>query len=95
MGYTHRYNLKIIVNRGITEGLFIIIPLWQLKKRKKNKRKFPPVPKTKGGVPLKYVRGAKNPKKREAEIKRTAKLYREGKLTPAMMKKIDEQRRKG
>ena len=65
------------------------------KKKKKNKRKFPPVPKTKGGVPLKYVRGAKNPKKREAEIKRTAKLYREGKLTPAMMKKIDEQRRKG
>ena len=65
------------------------------KKKKKHKRKFPPVPKTKGGVPLKYVRGAKNPKKREAEIKRTAKLYREGKLTPAMMKKIDEQRRKG
>ena len=65
------------------------------KKKKKNKRKFPPVPKTKGGVPLKYVRGAKNPKKREAEIKRTAKLYRAGKLTPAMMKKIDEQRRKG
>ena len=65
------------------------------KKKIKNKRKFPPVPKTKGGVPLKYVRGAKNPKKREAEIKRTAKLYREGKLTPAMMKKIDEQRRKG
>ena len=65
------------------------------KKKKKNKRKFPPAPKTKGGVPLKYVRGAKNPKKREAEIKRTAKLYREGKLTPAMMKKIDEQRRKG
>ena len=37
------------------------------------KRKFAKVPKTKGGV--KYVRGAKNPKKREAEIKRTAKLY--------------------
>tara|TARA_R100001015_G_C4439625_1_gene33710 strand:- start:58 stop:273 length:216 start_codon:yes stop_codon:yes gene_type:complete len=65
------------------------------KKKKKTKRKFPPVPKTKGGVPVKYVKGAKNPKKREAEIKRTAKLYREGKLTPAMMKKIDEQRRKG
>ena len=65
------------------------------KKKKKNKRKFPPVPKTKGGVPLKYVRGAKNPKKREAEIKRTAKLYRAGKLPPAMMKKIDEQRRTG
>ena len=38
------------------------------------KRKFPKVPKTKKGVPLKYVRGAKNPKAREAEIKRTAKL---------------------
>ena len=34
-------------------------------------------------------------KAREAEIKRTAKLYREGKLTPAMMKKIDRERRKG
>ena len=33
--------------------------------------------------------------KREAEIKRTAKLYRQGKLTPAMMKKIDRDRRKG
>jgi hypothetical protein len=53
------------------------------------------VPKTKGGVPQKYVRGAKNPKAREAEIKKTAKLYREGKLTPAMMKKIDRERRKG
>ena len=39
--------------------------------------------------------GLKNPKAREAEIKRTAKLYREGKLTPAMMKKIDRDRRKG
>ena len=38
------------------------------------KRKFAKVPKTKSGVPKKYVRGAKNPKKREAEIKRTAKL---------------------
>ena len=52
------------------------------------KRKFARVPKTKGGVPKKYVRGAKNPKKREAEIKRTAKLYRQGKLTPAMMDRI-------
>ena len=65
------------------------------KSKTKNKRKFPPVPKTKGRVPTKYVRGAKNPKAREAEIKRTAKLYREGKLTPAMMKKIDRERRKG
>ena len=49
------------------------------------KRKFPKVAKTKGGVPKKYVKGAKNPSAREKEIKRTAKLYRQGKLTPAMM----------
>ena len=58
-------------------------------------RKFNPVPKTKGGVPKKYVSGAKNPKAREAEIKRTARLYRQGKLTPAMMDKISKQRSKG
>ena len=33
------------------------------------KRKFAKVPKTKGGVPKKYVKGAKNPKAREKEIK--------------------------
>ena len=60
-----------------------------------SKRKFPKVPKTKGGVPKKYVRGAKNPKKREAEIKRTAKLFRQGKLTPAMMNAISKRRSKG
>ena len=58
-------------------------------------RKFDPVPKTKGGVPKKYVSGAKNPKAREEEIKRTARLYRQGKLTPAMMDKISKQRSKG
>jgi len=58
-------------------------------------RKFNPVPKTKGGVPKKYVSGAKNPKAREAEIKRTARLYKQGKLTPAMMDKISKQRAKG
>ena len=63
--------------------------------KKKSKRKFPPVPKTKGGVPTKYVRGAKNTKAREAEIKRTAKLYKAGKLTPAMMKAISKKRSKG
>jgi|TARA_R100001460_G_scaffold61361_1_gene101433 hypothetical protein len=56
------------------------------------KRKFRKVPKTKGGVPKKYVSGAKNKKKREAEIKRTAKLYRAGKLTPAMMNRISKMR---
>tara|TARA_Y100000033_G_C2672181_1_gene74881 strand:- start:289 stop:474 length:186 start_codon:yes stop_codon:yes gene_type:complete len=55
-------------------------------------RKFRKVAKTKGGVPKKYVRGAKNPKSREAEIKRTRKLYKKGKLTPAMMNRISKQR---
>ena len=59
------------------------------------KRKFKKVAKTKGGEPKKYVRGSKNPKAREAEIKRTARLYRQGKLTPAMMKRISKQRSKG
>mgnify|MGYP001203459237 FL=1 len=58
-------------------------------------RKFAKVAKTKKGVPKKYVRGAKNPKKREAEIKRTSKLYKQGKLTPAMMDRISKQRSKG
>ena len=56
------------------------------------KRKFRKVPKTKGGGPKKYVSGAKNKKKREAEIKRTAKVYRAGKLTPAMMNRISKMR---
>tara|TARA_Y100000816_G_scaffold120077_1_gene84353 strand:+ start:196 stop:378 length:183 start_codon:yes stop_codon:yes gene_type:complete len=59
------------------------------------KRKFPKVPKTKGGVPKKYVRGAKNPKKREAEIKRTRRLYKQGKLTKAMMDRISRERSRG
>mgnify|MGYP003146204212 FL=1 len=58
-------------------------------------RKFKKVPKTKGGVPKKYVRGAKNPKAREREIKRTANLYSKGKLTPAMMNAISKRRSKG
>ena len=58
------------------------------------KRKFKKVPKTKKGVPKKYVQGAKNPKAREAEIKRTAKKYREGTLTKAEMQRISKQRSK-
>ena len=58
------------------------------------KRKFPKVAKTKGGVPKKYVKGAKNPSAREKEIKITAKLYKQGKLTPAMMNKISKLRSK-
>ena len=55
-------------------------------------RKFAKVPKTKGGVPKKYVRGAKSPAAREAEIKRTRKLYKQGKLTKAMMDRISRER---
>ena len=61
----------------------------------KPKRKFKKVTKTKKGTPKKYLQGAKNPKAREAEIKRTARLYKEGKLTPAMMKAISKKRSKG
>ena len=57
-------------------------------------RKFKKVAKTKKGVPKVYLQGAKNPKAREAEIKRTAGLYKKGRLTPAMMDKISKQRSK-
>ena len=55
-------------------------------------KRFRKVRKTKSGTPLKYVSGAKNKKKREREIKRTAKLYKAGKLTPAMMNAISKRR---
>ena len=57
-------------------------------------RKFKPQPKTKKGVNVKYVRGAKNKKAQEAEIKSTAKKYREGKLTKAEMERIAKRRSK-
>ena len=57
-------------------------------------RKFKKVPKTKRGVPKKYVKGSKNKKKSESEILRTRKLYKSGRLTPAMMDKISKQRSK-
>ena len=59
------------------------------------RRKFAKVPKTKKGVPKKYVSGAKNPTAREKEILRTRKLYRQGKLTKAMIDRISKQRSKG
>ena len=55
-------------------------------------RKFPKVPKSKKGVPLKYLAGAKNPKKKEAEILRTRRLYKKGLLTAAMMDDISKKR---
>ncbi len=57
-------------------------------------RKFKKVPKTKRGVPKKYVKGSKNKKKTQDEILRTRKMYREGALTPAMMDIISKQRSK-
>jgi hypothetical protein len=56
------------------------------------KRKFRKVKKSKSGVPLKYLSNSKNRKKTEREIKRTAKLYKAGKLTPAMMDAISKKR---
>ena len=58
------------------------------------KRKFAKQPKTKRGVNVKYVRGAKNPKAQESEVKRTAKKYRKGTLTKAEMDRIAKQRAK-
>ena len=57
-------------------------------------RKFKKVAKTKKGVPKKYVQGAKNPKAQEAEIKRTAKKYKEGTLTKAERERIAKKRSK-
>ena len=55
-------------------------------------RKFAKVPKTKRGTPVKYVRGSKNKKKTEDEIKSTAKKYKAGALTKAEMDKIVKKR---
>ncbi len=59
------------------------------------KRKFKRVPKDKeSGIPSKYVRGSKNPSATRREILRTRRLYKMGKLTPAMMDKISKERSK-
>jgi len=63
-------------------------------KSRTHKRKFKRVKKTKGGVPVKYVKGSKNPKATEKEIKNTRKLYQAGKLTPKMMDRISRRRAK-
>jgi hypothetical protein len=55
-------------------------------------KRFRKVRKTKGGTPKRYLAGVKNKKKAEREIKRTAKLYKAGKLTPAMMNEISRKR---
>jgi len=56
------------------------------------KKKFRKTRKSKAGVPLKYLSGSRNRKKTEREIKRTAKLYKAGKLTPAMFDAISKRR---
>ena len=42
-------------------------------------RRFASVKKTKKGVPVKYLTGAKNPKQKEKEILETRKKYKLGK----------------
>tara|TARA_R100001460_G_scaffold95712_3_gene137933 strand:+ start:2586 stop:2768 length:183 start_codon:yes stop_codon:yes gene_type:complete len=55
--------------------------------------KFKKVPKDKkSGVPKKYISGSKNPDARRREILNTRRLYRAGKLTPAMMDRISKER---
>ena len=54
------------------------------------KRRFPKVPKTKSGVPKKYVRGAKNPAAKEREILETRRRYKLG--LPIDVKKVSKSR---
>ncbi len=56
-------------------------------------RRFKRVPKDKkSGVPKKYIAGSKNPDARRREILNTRRLYKAGKLTPAMMDRISKER---
>jgi len=56
-------------------------------------RKFKKVPKDKkSGIPRKYISGSKNPDARRREILNTRRLYKAGKLTPAMMDRISKER---
>jgi hypothetical protein len=58
-------------------------------------RKFKEVAKSKKGVPLKYLSGAKSPKSKEAEILKTRRLYKKGLLTKSMMDEISRKRANG
>ena len=51
--------------------------------------KFRKVPKSKG-VAHKYIKGSRNKTRAAKEIKRTARLYKMGLLTPAMMNRISK-----
>ena len=52
------------------------------------KRKFSKVPKTKSGVPRKYVRNSKNPAAKEREILETRRRYKLG--LPIDVKKVSK-----
>ena len=54
------------------------------------KRKFSKVPKTKSGVPRKYVRNSKNPAAKEREILETRRRYKLG--LPIDVKKVSKSR---
>ena len=54
------------------------------------KRRFPKVPKTKSGVPRKYVRNSKNPAAKEREILETRRRYKLG--LPIDVKKVSKSR---
>ena len=54
------------------------------------KRSFPKVPKTKSGVPKKYVRGARNPAAKEREILETRRRYELG--LPIDVKRVSKSR---
>lgn len=49
----------------------------------------------KSGIPKKYISGSKNPDARRREILNTRRLYRAGKLSPAMMDRISKERSRG
>jgi len=57
-------------------------------------RRFSRVPKTARGTPVKYVRGSKNKKATEDEIKSTSRKYKKGNLTKAEMDAIVKRRSK-
>ena len=48
-------------------------------------RRFSRVPKTARGTPVKYVRGSKNKKATEDEIRSTSRKYKQGNLTRAFL----------
>ena len=54
------------------------------------KRSFPKVPKTKSGVPKKYVRNSRNPAAKEREILETKRRYKLG--LPIDVKKVSKSR---